>query len=620
MSNTLQLKPVEELLDTDYFIPYYQRGYRWTNLQVTQLLDDLWEYAKANERNSAGDNYFYCLQPVVIKPKSWLKNGHSFDGFEVIDGQQRLTTVYIILKYLKKEFLKVESLKDDFHKELFTIEYETREDSRDFLQDIRKDFSNIDYYYIYNAYATIQEWFENEERAMNRRDKDLFLNTLLGKKTDISSVQVIWYEVKRNGEDEDSDDKDSKQLFNRLNLGKIPLTNAELIKALFLASDKFKEEGEEEAIKKKIVISQLWDIMEQKLNNPDFWAFITNDPQDDYETKIEFLFNIIANKNKNEKDFYFTFLHFLKISNNSTELWDTWRKVEHYFNILSEWFSNKNQFHKIGYLIATGSNVKSLLDKALKLTKKDFSVFVDEEISKSINFEIESLDYTVSSQKAKINTLLLLFNVETTRKLKNDITYYPFQLHKRYNWSVEHIQAQNSESFNSNKKQPWLDWLALHKPMLMTMNSENANEEIPKTIEKMKKLTEENITWDNFQTMFKEVITYFILSTENGDNSLHEISNLALLTDTDNSALNNSVFQVKQQRLMEMDKDGNYIPICTKRLFLKYYSNQNVLHSNKFWTGQDRRNYLIEMFGTLEEYLNDTNTQFFKNLIAPKND
>ena len=233
---------------------------------------------------------------------------------------------------------------------------------------------------------------------------------------------------------------------------------------------------------------------------------------------------------------------------------------------------------------------------------------------------IESLDYNSSAQKAKINTLLLLFNVETTRKLKNDIAYYPFQLHKKNNWSVEHIQAQNSENFNSNRKQPWLDWLSLHKPLLKAMKSEDVDSDISKTIEKMDKLTEDDITWDSFQTMFNEVINYFTFSNENNDNSLHEISNLALLTDTDNSALNNAVFQVKQQRIMQMDKEGNYIPICTKRLFLKYYSNQELLNSNQFWTGQDRRNYLIEMFRTLEEYLNDKNIQFLKNLIAPKND
>lgn len=63
MSNTLQLKSVEELLYTDYFIPYYQRGYRWTNLQVTQLLDDLWEYSRANERNNGITVFFIVYNP-----------------------------------------------------------------------------------------------------------------------------------------------------------------------------------------------------------------------------------------------------------------------------------------------------------------------------------------------------------------------------------------------------------------------------------------------------------------------------------------------------------------------------------------------------------------------------
>ena len=65
MANTLQQRTINALLDENFFIPYYQRGYRWTNLQVTQLLDDIWEYAKANESNSKETGYFYCLQPLL---------------------------------------------------------------------------------------------------------------------------------------------------------------------------------------------------------------------------------------------------------------------------------------------------------------------------------------------------------------------------------------------------------------------------------------------------------------------------------------------------------------------------------------------------------------------------
>lgn len=621
MANTLEQKTINALLGVNFFIPYYQRGYRWTDVQVKQLLDDIWEYAKANESNSKDSGYFYCLQPVVVKPKDWKSQGEAYSGFELIDGQQRVTTIYIILKYLMKEFLKVDSLKEDYLKELFTLEYETREGSRNFLNNIEEDFSNVDYYYIFNAYTTIKEWFEDADRAMNRRDKSLFLNTLLGTENDTSSVQVIWYQVTREDE-KVKDDENSKQLFNRLNLGKIPLTNSELIKALFLASDKFLEEGKEEAIKKKIIISQLWDVMEQQLNHKPFWSFITNVPAEDYATKIEYLFDIIAGKNKTEKDYYFTFLHFLALSDDDTEMWNIWRKIEHYFNVLSEWFKNLDKYHKIGYLISIGnaSTVKVLLEEAIISPKDVFGNYVNSEIKKSVDFEIENLDYKKGVELQNINKLLLLFNVETTRKLDNDIVFYPFALHKKESWSVEHIQAQNSESFNPNKKKPWIEWLDIHTPYLENLQTQNPSDTLESTLAKVKKVTEENITWEKFQVLFDEVLSHFVIDNDNQTKSVHTIANLALLTGTDNSALNNAVFQVKRERIIKLDKAGSYIPICTKRLFLRYYKTNETINDSQFWTALDRREYCAELLSTLKPYLNKENKAFLKNLKKDSND
>ncbi len=621
MSNTLQQKTINALLGEHFFIPYYQRGYRWTNLQVTQLLDDIWEYAKSNERNSVDDGYFYCLQPVVVKPKTWQSQGISYTGYELIDGQQRVTTIYIILKYIMQDFLKVHSLKEDYLEELFTLEYETREGSREFLNNIKEDFSNVDYYYIYNAYNTIKEWFEEATRAMNRRDKDLFLNTLLGTENDTSSVQVIWYQVEREDE-KVKDDENSKQLFNRLNLGKIPLTNSELIKALFLASDKFIEEGKEESVKKKIIISQLWDIMEQQLNNKSFWSFITNEAAENYETKIEFLFDIIAGKSTTEKDYYHTFLHFLALSENDNQMWNVWRKIEHYFNVLSEWFKDLDKYHRLGYLISIGnpSTVKLLLETAITSQKDIFDIHVTNEIKKSINFEIENLEYSNSDGLKKINHLLLLFNVETTRNLDNDITYYPFELHKKEKWSVEHIQAQNSEDFNPNKKAPWLEWLETHKPYLENLQHKNPSSTIESTISKVSNVKEDKITWEKFQDLFDEVLAHFVTETEKQTNTSHTIANLALLTGTDNSALNNAVFQVKRERIIALDKAGSYIPICTKRLFLRYYNSKSIMDDSQFWTAIDRKEYCVEMLSTLKPYLNKENIALLNNLKLNSND
>ena len=69
--STICLKPISALLadadgyPTNYWIPAYQRGYRWSPLQVTQLLDDVWEFIQASEGGNR--HQFYCLQPLVIK-------------------------------------------------------------------------------------------------------------------------------------------------------------------------------------------------------------------------------------------------------------------------------------------------------------------------------------------------------------------------------------------------------------------------------------------------------------------------------------------------------------------------------------------------------------------------
>lgn len=66
-----------------FYIPSYQRGYRWSETEVVRLLDDIYQNGKKN----------YCLQPVVVRKKE--------DQYELIDGQQRLTTLYLIYKYIR---------------------------------------------------------------------------------------------------------------------------------------------------------------------------------------------------------------------------------------------------------------------------------------------------------------------------------------------------------------------------------------------------------------------------------------------------------------------------------------------------------------------------------------
>ena len=95
-----------------------------------------------------------------------------------------------------------------------------------------------------------------------------------------------------------------------------------------------------------------------------------------------------------------------------------------------------------------------------------------------------------------------------------------------------------------------------------------------------------------------------LLSVKGNTEYLHSIANLALLNSADNAALNNSTFDVKRNVIVEMDKNGQYIPFCTKMVFLKYYtpSEENQLH---FWGQPDRIAYVKAINKVLENYLQE---------------
>ena len=214
-----------------FFVPSYQRGYRWGETEVVRLLDDI--YATEGKRN-------YCLQPVVVK-----KNG---DRYELIDGQQRLTTIYLIYRFMNEESFGF------IDEPRFTLSYETRDKSENFLKSIdesRKD-ENIDFWFLCAAYESIKKWFAARDRKSTLTNVNKYFDEI---------VKIIWYEV---GEAEDA-----IGLFTRLNIGKIPLTNAEPVKAMFLSKGADKNVDKE----KQEEISLQWDNIEKELHNNSLWYF-----------------------------------------------------------------------------------------------------------------------------------------------------------------------------------------------------------------------------------------------------------------------------------------------------------------------------------------------------------
>jgi hypothetical protein len=587
MTNELDKFPIRELLGKHFYIPHYQRGYRWTKRQVEELLDDIFEFANTDNHNAGS---FYCLQPIVVAPRDE-------NQYEVIDGQQRLTTLYIIIQYLAKDINRYENFNKYYGNNIYTLEYETRKGSELFLENITSDNSNIDYYHIYNAYQAVDSWLNDVEKPKDIIDRERILNTILGKKEDRESVQIIWYNIQESI-------ANKEELFNRLNNGKIPLTNAELVKALFLAEES-KAHGSNINNDKQMQIAYIWDTIEQELHNENFWYFITNQNIKNYQSKIEIILDVLADTPRESKDPLHTFLYFLESKKKMSNLWQLWLEIENCFLTLKQWFTNRDDYHQIGYLITTGAKLNQLVKDSMNETKDNFKNSIYHKIYDSIPDDFECLEYGSNSDNKKIEKILTLFNIESIRQNGSIDSFYPFKFHKNTHWSLEHIEAQNAEGISKTDKNYWYSWIQLHKPLLTEYSKDVFDEKRAKACSAILKrydaINTKDFSFAVFEDLFNQTIEA-INSNKNSAQAMHNISNLALLSVGDNAVLNNAVFEVKRRFLIELDKEGRYIPICTKRAFFKYYSVENNTNENASWTNLDRRNYIENIKKTIAYY------------------
>jgi hypothetical protein len=288
---------------------------------------------------------------------------------------------------------------------------------------------------------------------------------------------------------------------------------------------------------------------------------------------MELLFDMIEMKPDNESNFY-TFNRFYERFKNSDNRYDTWELIKRYMQQLKEWYNDLDLFHHIGFLVATGISVKSLLDIAMStdnpIKKSDFRLKVLDMIRNRMVFKVgeEEIDYAELNYEKHpefIQNVLLLFNVETIRQKGDENIRFPFDRYKNEGtWSLEHIHAQNSESLKTN--QEWLEWLEIHKKSLEGFNvGPEEKEQIDAVISKMNTVIRhidekgyKGSIRDEFNAVAPAVIK--ILSDGDDKSQMHTLSNMALLTVGENAALNNSTFDVKRMKIIAMDKDGEYIP------------------------------------------------------------
>lgn len=556
MSQNQYLRAIGDLKGENFVIPSYQRGYRWTSKEVKALLQDIWDFTQMENQPD-----FYCLQPIVVK-----KNREKYN---VIDGQQRLTTIFLMIKFLQ-------------NRDYFTIDYQSRLKSAEFLKNIQhsnadKD-KNIDFYHFDKAYSYIKGFFENDNTDKNNFEKIL-----------IDKCKVLWYEI--------AEKENENEVFIRLNIGKIPLVEAENIKALFLSKN---DELDSEDLKER---AELWYKSEiEARENRDFRYCVLNKIDEknieqksikDDILRIDVYLKAIVPYSKEE---YYLFDYFYKSYRDGT-LNDRWEELEKSINTLSGFAGGKANskidreiFHYLGFLILSGKNIDSLYREWKNNTNKELFAkklleIIQEKISKIKN--IEELHY--KNDKEKIKDILLLFNLEYLICDEGSNEYFKFNRFVLEQWSLEHIYAQNSkgikesiESKNNDDIIKWLEQVLLH----IDENDALLKQEIEQSKEKRE--FEEEL-FDKINESFKN------------NETLHRIQNLTLLDKESNSKIGNQIFSRKRKEIQKLGEQDKLIPIATKKVFEKVFSTDK---SNPDVFGKkDQKDYLAEIQKRLERYI-----------------
>lgn len=655
MDNSINQYAIGELLDGRYFyIPSYQRGYRWTEKQVGDLLRDLLCFANdfANEGKEKKQEQFYCLQPIIARPitnedklksifgTEYNESIQSHGVWEIIDGQQRLTTIFLLYKYLlDQKGWDAETLKEEEDgKELYHIYYATRDGSSQFLEGLTiktiedsdeeslKD--NVDYYHMANAFKYIGKWIKTDGKTINIRYqlggsldniRTSFFKLLNGMSdTKGGSVQVLWYEIAEIKE------KNNIKEFQKINTGKIRLTDAELIKGLFLLKKNFTS-GDKYIKQSELALE--WEYIENTLHANNFWYFLQKKGYD-IPNRIDLLFNLIYKKNAlkeipeiewdskiKEIDarlmdtrqseifrFYYNRFEGKMGEDLQQEVAVAWDEVMELFRTLDDWFCTPSIYNYIGLLSQCGEDLCRLVlhfeYMPETICRDDFEKYLKERISyhlrgAKIDDENKQILNTYDKDHDTIYKLLLTLNIhllnEQNQKLESesDVYKFPFDVLSAQNWDIEHIDSFHTNALKKEKdKREWI------KTAMADRKDELKDDEVAALKQKL----DENALDDAINILKKNA-----QEVEVDEEIKNTIGNLTLLDAATNRMYGNSLFCTKRRIIIERIKQGVFVPIATQYIFAKFFDEKGTNRS--LWTKEDMEAYHKYIYEALKQYI-----------------
>lgn len=579
-----------------YYIGPYQRGYKWKSKtihdQVSVLLSDLFDaFLKSNLKQGTSE---YYLQYITVKRTP--KNKHF--TFEVIDGQQRLTTLTLLFNVLEKYFEEENLAKSNGH---YLLEYSRYSGSKtnifDLIYNLAEDESTIiddveqqDKFYLYHAFKTIHSFFI----LLNDHKPDYYNDFLTFIKNDVKIIL--------NKEDEFTS---AEEVFSSLNANKVPLTNSYLVKGLLLtkASRISSNDGQKKHFKEildaRSLMAKTWDEMHSWFSRPDVSKYYFGNENSGMDAALGL---IEHNQNEEQENLILLFKENLEKSNNKFdsqyELFNQFHertitsydaveyltKIKHLYKRLRNWYEDNNWYNLIGFYLHTGGSIKDLISKSHKDLKRILYRHINKQITYSvkengvqIEKDISLLRFDNNSTKNRIFKILLTLSVfpEGVDRQKESKYRFDFYNYASEGWSLEHI-------FPQNPNQDEIDYTD-DKEWIIAQSSKNNKTDI---IEKIK----------NEVAVNSQELSFIYDSFPD----VHIFGNMALLSSSVNSALSNGLFNTKRKILIQKINRGSFVPkhtidVFSKMLEAKIDENGNTIEFNqdiKIWTVDDAKAHL----------------------------
>ncbi len=655
----LRLMNIQDLRGLTFEIPAYQRGFRWRWQQIRELIDDLYEFCSGRKKKAEKpqNEKIYCLQTItIIKTDKKDDNGNPI--YEVVDGQQRLTAIWMLVVAFRST-VKYDSEYEE-NLPVYTLKFDGKNNLTTYCQNVADPANNIfagasdiDSKFISNGLKEILAYERGGKKAAVILDTILASDSILpdeyGERE--KEICIFWNEITneqagqdgadgnvspegaaqdaapseeqegpeknaQNGSQNTPNDDWAIERFSHLNAGKIPLTESELIKAYFI--DKLASNRVDE-------FSLQWEEIERGLSDDEFWGFLSSK---EYETRIDLLFEIAypdQNSDNKSHALSLTVAEELK----GKDAYTVWQEAVQCYQTLRDWYEDYFFYHMIGYIIAVDKKssaeiIKELYSEYQRKSKTDFKGYLKERICKlddvkpifdkenSIILDAPDNGLSYNGNKKSVKAVLLLFNVALLVNAyeinpDNATERFSFKLYKskKNPIDIEHINPKHLEGqkdkIGDNEK-----W------------AENVLGIIRRDNPQYEQTLSDEVGKAKGSKMSNTLIEQLEKAAE-----LDDLSNLTLLDASVNRSYKDNPFNIKRAHVLAA-RFGNAIPkvadatnavVETKAyykqsvifpgtmwVFLREYQDDSASQqlpsangSADFWTSDDRKKYIETM-------------------------